>query len=34
MLVQFLGALLVLVVLAVFMVVGAGIQFKKNWPFK
>jgi len=34
MLVQFLGALVVLVGIAVFMVAGAAIQFKKNWPFK
>ena len=34
MLVQFLGALVVLGGLAVFMVVGAAIQKKKNWPFK
>ena len=34
MLIQFLGAVLFVVVLGVFMLVGAAIQFNKRWPFK
>lgn len=31
---EFLGALVVVVALGIFMLVGAGIQYKKHWPFK